>query len=772
MSLFETENPAFSPAELTELARAHFGLTGEIRGLPSERDQNARIVSAAGDFVLKIANPAEDPAQIDLQSATLRHLERMGMPGVPRLRPTVGGADQAVVMVRDRRALMRAVSWVAGVPLAETPRSPAQLTALGGYMGRLARAMQGFGHPAAFRPDFPWSLDHVGNLRGHTADIADPARRALVERLFDRYDAQVAPRLPALRAQVLHQDANDWNVITDQADPDRIAGLIDFGDMCHGRLINELAITLAYAALATDPATALRAVTRGFAAAMPLTVEEAALAPDLMRMRLVMSVCISSRQSRMHPGNDYLLISQAPAFDLLERLDACDSAEMAAICLDAAGFARPAADPGAILAARRAHIGPSLSLSYREKLTILRGQGCWLFDHQGRRYLDTVNNITHVGHCHPHVVQAIARQAALLNTNTRYLHPLMPALAERITATLPGDLKVVYFVNSGTEANELALRIARTALGKKDTIVLDWAYHGNSGGTVEISPYKFKRKGGFPQPDFVQVATFPDPYRGPHRGPDSGPAYAADIDLCLDAVQARTGDGAATFIAESVSGVGGQVVLPAGYLQGVYARVRARGGLCIADEVQCGFGRVGTAFWGFELQGVTPDIVVLGKPIGNGHPLGAVVTTPELAARFANGMEYFNSFGGNPVSMAAGHAVLDVIQGEGLQDHALRTGDYLMQGYRQMAERHSVIGDVRGSGLFIGVELVKDRDSRAPDAASAAQVVEHLRQSGILSSTDGPDDNVLKIKPPMVFGQAEADLLLTGTEAALNGLTG
>jgi 4-aminobutyrate aminotransferase-like enzyme len=638
-------------------------------------------------------------------------------------------------------------------------------------MGRLARAMHGFGHPAAFRPDFPWSLDHVAALRGHTADIADPARRALVERLFDRYATQVAPRLPALRAQVLHQDANDWNVITDATGPDRIAGLIDFGDMCHGRLVNELAITLAYAALATDPATALRAVTRGFATAMPLTEDEAALAYDLMRMRLVMSVCISSRQAKLHPGNDYLLISQAPAFALLERLDAEDPARMIDICLDAAGFLRPTADPAAILSARRARIGPSLSLSYRDKLTILRGQGCWLFDHQGQRYLDTVNNITHVGHCHPHVVQAISRQAALLNTNTRYLHPLMPALAERITATLPGDLSVVYFVNSGTEANELALRIARTALGKKDTVVLDWAYHGNSGGTVEISPYKFKRKGGFPQPDFVQVATFPDPYRGPHRGADSGPAYAADLDRCLDAITARTGDGAATFIAESVSGVGGQVVLPGGYLSGVYDRVRARGGICIADEVQCGFGRVGTAFWGFQLQGVTPDIVVLGKPIGNGHPLGAVVTTPELAAKFANGMEYFNSFGGNPVSMAAGHAVLDVIQGEGLQDHARRTGDYLMAGYRRLAERHEVIGDVRGSGLFIGVELVKDRDSRAPDAAAAGQVVEHLRRHGILSSTDGPDDNVLKIKPPMVFGPAEADLLLAETAVALDGLT-
>ncbi|MCB2103991.1 MAG: aminotransferase class III-fold pyridoxal phosphate-dependent enzyme, partial [Rhodobacteraceae bacterium] len=286
-------------------------------------------------------------------------------------------------------------------------------------------------------------------------------------------------------------------------------------------------------------------------------------------------------------------------------------------------------EPPADLMARRVRsIGPSLSVSYDEKLKMVRGQGPWLIDHTGRRYLDAVNNITHVGHCHPHVVAAIARQAGILNTNTRYLSELMLDYSDRLTAKLPGDLKVAYFVNSGTEANELALRIARTATGRKSTVVLDWAYHGNSGGMVDVSPYKFKRKGGYPQPGFVEIAAFPDPYRGPHKGMSaaSGQAYAADVARCLDALRARTGSGAAAFIAESISGVGGQVVYPDGYLAAAYKLVRAEGGICIADEVQCGFGRVGSAFWGFELQGVVPDIVVMGKPIGNGHPLAAVVT--------------------------------------------------------------------------------------------------------------------------------------------------
>lgn len=1007
MTAFTTGNPSFSDRQLADLAARHFGLPGTIRPLPSERDQNARLTADGQDYVLKIANPAEDPGQIDVQNATMLHLARVGQSGIPRVVPTLSGADRALLDVNGQPSAMRLVTWVDGTPLAETTRSVAQLENLGRFMGGLSRSMQGFGHPQAFRPDFPWSLDHVIQLKDHAEDIADPTRRALVKNLFARYETGILPRLPRLRASVLHQDANDWNVITDPTDSTRIAGLIDFGDMCHGRTVNELAITIAYALLDTpDLYAATRALIQGFTAEFPLTEDEADLVFDLMRMRLVCSVCLSSRQSKLHPENDYLLISQAPAFALLERIERIDPGFMIALCRKAAGFdavpgagdivadlstralhpilstdprraarialptdgsrkgmpafsdrafdgwmaaQRPAtlpkdipflgfglygekrsvytaaqfadaasderrtrhlgidifapagtaihasldgtvesvtynADPldyghtlilrhttaagrpfftlyghlggslpslcrpgqtitagdliahlgdwhenggwaphlhiqvitslltqqgnffgvghdslwdvwtdispdanlllrlepetfridpeppETLLARRRKVISPSLSISYREKLKIVRGRGPWLIDHTGRRYLDTVNNITHVGHCHPHVVEALARQAAELNTNTRYLHGAMPHLAERIAATMPGDLKVVTFVNSGTEANELALRIARTALAKKDTVVLDWGYHGNSGGTVDISPYKFKRKGGFPQPDFVQIAAFPDPYRGPHRGPDSGPAYAADIDRCLDATLARTGTGAATFIAESLSGVGGQVILPKGYLADVYARIRAQGGICIADEVQCGFGRVGPAFWGFATQGVFPDIVVLGKPIGNGHPLAAVVTTPDLAARFANGMEYFNSFGGNPVSMAVGHAVLDVIEAENLPARAVTTGEALMAGYRRLADRFPIIGDVRGMGLFVGVELVTDRDARTPAPEAADHVVDQLRLRGILASTDGPDDNVLKIKPPLVFGPDEAAILLAGTEAALSTL--
>lgn len=413
-------------------------------------------------------------------------------------------------------------------------------------------------------------------------------------------------------------------------------------------------------------------------------------------------------------------------------------------------------------------LGPSLSLSYHTHLKIVRGEGCYLYDHTGRAYLDCVNNISHVGHCHPKVVDALSRQAAVLNTNTRYLHDNIVDYAERLSATLPDPLSVCFFVCSGSEANELALRMARTITGQKDTIVIDWAYHGNTGDLVELSPYKFNRAGGAGRPEHIHIAELPDPYKGPHTGygEDIAIKYARSVENRIADIKARTGKGPAAFMAESISGCGGQVVFPQGYLKHSFAAVRAAGGLCIADEVQVGFGRVGSHMWGFELQDCVPDIVTLGKPIGNGHPMACVVTTPKIANAFANGMEYFNSFGGNPVSCAVGMAVLDVIKQEGLQEKALHTGRYLLDRFSGFEQRFDKIGHVRGQGLFLGIELVKDRDTKEPDIDSASAITNFLRDEGVLLSIDGPGNNVLKFKPPMVFSHSDAEMFCEKLEQA------
>jgi len=340
---------------------------------------------------------------------------------------------------------------------------------------------------------------------------------------------------------------------------------------------------------------------------------------------------------------------------------------------------------------------------------------------------------------------------AALNTNTRYLHDLRVEYAERLCETLPEPLRVCYFVNSGSEANDLALRLARSYTARRDVIVLDSAYHGNLSSLIEISPYKCCGPGGQGVPPYVHVVSTPDSFRGAHAS--DGPSYATEVTEAAHAYPV------AAFFCESLPGCGGQIVLPEHYLREAYRAVRETGGVCVADEVQVGFGRVGMRFWGFELQEVVPDIVTMGKPIGNGHPMAAVVTKPEIAAAFDNGMEYFNTFGGNPVSCAVGLAVLDAIEEEGLQAHAHHVGSGLKKQLETLKQHHPIIGDVRGMGLFLGIELVRDRETRDPADAEATEIIERMKEHGVLLSKDGPWQNVLKVKPPMVFSEADAELL-------------
>jgi 4-aminobutyrate aminotransferase-like enzyme len=392
----------------------------------------------------------------------------------------------------------------------------------------------------------------------------------------------------------------------------------------------------------------------------------------------------------------------------------------------------------------------------------------YLYDDTGRAYLDVYNNVPLVGHSHPRVVQAAQAQLALLNTNTRYLHDNVNRYAERLTRLLPEPLRVCFFVNSGSEANELALRLARTHTGREDIIVLEHAYHGHTNTLIDISPYKFDGPGGRGKKPWVHVAPLADDYHGPYRRGDvqAGAKYARHVGEILERTRAE-GLGVAAYIAETLPSVGGQIIFPPGYLTGVYSHVRGAGAVCIADEVQVGFGRLGTHFWGFETQGVVPDIVVLGKPIGNGFPLAAAVTTPEIANSFNNGMEFFSTFGGNPVACAAGLAVLDVLEEEDLQQHALHVGTHLIEGLRALQTRHALIGDVRGSGLFLGIDLVLDRETREPAPLQASYVVNRLRDCGILAGTDGPHHNVIKLRPPLVFSEADANLFIETFDAIL-----
>ncbi len=424
-------------------------------------------------------------------------------------------------------------------------------------------------------------------------------------------------------------------------------------------------------------------------------------------------------------------------------------------------------EPLELFEQRRKYLSPSLSLSYNQPIVMARACAQYMYDASGKRYLDAVNNVPHVGHCHPEVVAAAESAATVLNTNTRYLYPSVTDYAERLLTTFPDPLGVVFLVNSGSEANDLALRLARCYTNRHEIIVLDHAYHGNLSALIGLSPYKHDGPGGGGTPDWVHKVVMPDGYRGQYRynEPDYGLKYTKQIASVTSKHQ--TESNIAGFFSESILGCGGQVMLPQGYLTEAYRLVRDIGGVCIADEVQTGFGRVGTHFWAYQTQEVVPDIVTLGKPAGNGHPLAAVVTTREIADSFYNGMEYFNTFGGNPVSCAIGCAVLNVIEKQNLQFNALETGNYLIQQLTSLASRFALIGEVRGSGLFIGVELVNDQESLEPAAQQASYIAERMKQEGILISTDGPYHNVLKIKPPLVFNKSNAEQLVATLEIIL-----
>ncbi|WP_300070392.1 aminotransferase class III-fold pyridoxal phosphate-dependent enzyme [uncultured Ruegeria sp.] len=429
-------------------------------------------------------------------------------------------------------------------------------------------------------------------------------------------------------------------------------------------------------------------------------------------------------------------------------------------------FYRPT-DRQAILQGRHDHFGGNLSLTYDDPVMLVRGWKHHLFDEWGRPYLDAYNNVPHVGHAHPRIQAVAADQLRRMNSNTRYLHPAQTAFADKILSKLPDQLEVCFFVNSGTEANELALRLARAHTGAKGIVTPDHGYHGNTNAAVAISAYKFSKPGGVGQADWVELVEVADDFRGSFKrdDPDRAKKFAELVDPAITALQEK-GHGVAGFIAETFPSVGGQIIPPKGYLPAVYEKIRAAGGVCIADEVQTGLGRLGKRYFGFEHQGAVPDIVVLGKPIGNGHPLGVLVTTREIAESFDNGIEFFSTFGGSTLSCRIGKEVLDIVDDEGLQDNALHMGSRLMDGLRQIAAQFGSVGDVRGMGLFLGVELVN------PDGTEGTEICKYvknrMRDHRILIGSEGPKDNTLKIRPPLTIEAEDVDMILWALREVLS----
>lgn len=765
----------FTEQELATLIQQYYPLQiATITQINGYEDQNFVVKDQAGmAYIAKLSLNAASPAFLEAQLAAMQHLRKKD--------PAIG--IQAVIFNKEGKALslinhadgilsLRLLSFLEGTFMCDATTLPDSVfESLGSLLATMDSYLKDFSHPAAYRFD-EWDLAQVLHCRKDLAYIQDHEKRTMVAYFLQQYEMEVLPFQYELRRAVIHNDANDYNVLLKDG---KVSGMIDFGDMVETALIHNVAIACTYALFKSEqPLQRATLLLKSYHQIYPLTVTELSLLYYLIAARLCLSVITSARK-RSESDNVHHFISENDAWTLLYqwiKINPLLAQDQFNRCCGYPGILGQETADAELKKERKAVIGHNLSISYQKNLKITKGALQYLYDDKGDTYIDCVNNVSHVGHCHPVVVSAMQKQLAKLNTNTRYLHDSLVAYAQLITASLPTKLKVCYFCNSGSEANDLAIRISRHFTKQKDVIVLDHAYHGTSTVAMELSPYKFDGRGGAGQQPYIHKGMNPDLYRGQYRYGDAaaGQKYAEDIAAIIERLAAQ-GTGLAAFICETLLGVGGQIPLPDGYLQEVYRHVRAAGGLCIADEVQVGFGRVGEHFWGFELQGVEPDIVVLGKPIGNGHPLAAVVLTEEVATAFNNGMEYFNTYGGNPVSMETGIAVMEVIRDEELQQRAKETGDYLRTGLAALMDKHEIIGDVRGKGLFVGAELVRDRQTLEPAVPEIDEIVETMRDRGFLISTDGPLHNVLKIKPPLLFNIANAKAFLANLDEVLTDRT-
>ncbi len=759
------DSPSPNVEHIAELCAREYDLTGRISRLPGE-NYNYQIVTEDDQaYVLKLAGDDLSSEMLELEHLVVEHVYAAGIGlDVPRfITNRAKGIVTRYTMADGTHLRARLLEYVPGTPWCEAGvPGPQQLRDLGRILGALDLALSDLDHPAAHRTH-RWDLSAAAaQHRGKIALVEDPEQRRIAEWMFHVYAACAVPRLADMPHSIIHGDANDENVLLQDG---RVSGLLDFADCLYNPTICELAISLTYAMLdQSDPLHVGAEIVGSYHTVRPLSEDELAMLYPLICGRLCATVTVAAERRQIDPDHPNWFVTEARAWRLLERLYAIDPTLAGTQFASGTGMDlySDGGDPiNELIEKRQRHIGRSLSIAYREPIKMVRGAGQYLYDERGRPFLDLVNNVCHVGHCHPRVVEAGQRQMARLNTNTRYVYDGLTEYAERLCATLPEPLDTCFFLNSGSEANELALRLAMTHTGRRDFVVVEGSYHGNTTRLIDISSYKFMGEGGAGKPEpWVHVAPMPDGYRGVHKGHDraAGVAYGDEVGRVI----AEPKTAIAGFIIEPLLSCGGQIIPPEGYLETAFQHVRAAGGLCIVDEVQVGFGRVGTHFWAFEMQDVIPDIVVMGKPIGNGHPMAAVVTTGEIAESLANGMEFFSTFGGNPVSCAIGLAVLDVMRDEGLQQHALEMGTRLREGLGGLMAEHSLIGEVRGAGLFIGVELVRNRTTLEPAAEEANQLIERLKARGMLLSTDGPLHNVIKIKPPMVLTADDVDMVVRG----------
>jgi len=731
----------------------------EFQIIEGYSNANYKVENAGKKYILKVyVNEKQAFGWADAENKILLGLNKETANRFPL--PQKTGNGQTYVSDAENQNIFRLLSWLEGDFLYEVLHTPELFKSFGKFLAEMDTLLQNYRNYVVEARHSEWDLQHsIRVISEKLHCISNASDRKLAKYFVLQYRENVLPEIHKLRKSIIHGDANDRNVLVQNGE---VSGIIDFGDMCFSQRINELAIGITYAVMGKEnPVEWACRIISGYHKTVPLEEREMEMLYWLIAARLCMSVCHSAFEKRRQPENDYITISEKPAWELLRKWAAIHPVYATNQFRLAAGFKIPAIKTTEEIKDERFKtVSPIFSVSYKNPIYMERAAFQYMFDKYGNRYLDAYNNIPHVGHSHPRVVEAGQKQMARLNTNTRYLYDELNRYTAHLLNYFPQPLSRVFLVNSGSAATDLAIRLARNFTGRKKIAVLEHGYHGNTQTGIEISHYKFNGKGGTGASENVVCLPIPDTYRGEFRFEHAGVSYAKQA---IQLIQKQV-EKPAAFIAEPIVGCGGQVPLAKGYLTEIYAEMRKLGGVCISDEVQTGFGRLGEFFWGFEMQEVIPDIVILGKPMGNGHPMGAVVCKNEIAEAFNNGMEFFSSFGGNPVSCAIGDAVLNVLEDEQLQENAKTVGDYYLQELAKLQQKQECMGDVRGSGLFIGFELVKNRFTLEPDKILAQHLKNELRNRHILVSTDGPFDNVIKSKPPLCFSKENVDEVIHALE--------
>ena len=749
--------PAFDLDDAVGIARRTFEIEADgARDLGSERDQAFLLLDGDGRSiaVMKVSNAAEDPATLDMEALAVLHAARVD-PSLPLATPwLVPGAPASSSDPADRRMALPAADGTHHVRMYALLPGRQRVDALdvpddalanwGETAARLGRSLRGFFHPAAQRTML-WDVQHAARSRELLGAIRDPEHRELVRVVLDRFESSVVPVWPSLRAQIVHTDLTTDNALTDDAG--NVTGIVDFGDMSYSALLTDLASlldSLMNGRVDDELFRCARLVIDGYERITPLEPLELELLPELLAARAAVTIAISSwRSERGLEDATFAERYNAPVAATIRTLLDVGWDEAAR------RFGATIDRPSRGLAARRAAVvGPAMeSLTYDEPLHIVSASGVWMTAADGRRYLDAYNNVPCVGHGHPRVAEAIARQGRRLNTNMRYLHETAIELAERLLATMPPEagLDTVLFVNSGSEANDVAWRLATAFTENRGVLCTEFAYHGVTEATAALSPESWY---GGQRPEHVET-----------WAPLEAPSFGAAVERLTSA-----GLAPAAAILDGLLTSDGYVEPGRDAAAEWVEATHAAGGLWIADEVQGGHGRTGRHMWSFQHLGVTPDLVTLGKPMGNGHPVGAVITRREITERFAERTVFFSTFGGNPVSAAAALAVLDVLDDERVLDRVVRVSGPFVQAIRAVAGRYPTVIDVRGVGLAVGIEIA--------DGATAKTIKEGLRQRGVLVGTSGRDGNVLKVRPPLAFTDTDIPAFTEALDATLASLRG